>query len=660
MPDSRSVPFKSVGVPIEHDELVLECFRQLWGYTDDIMFIMMAAADDEFLLYTCNDTARRVMKLDPGTDVRNLNIRDVWSGEVVEFIYDSYRRAMADRKPVVLERKLIDENDQISTWHTLLVPLLNEEGEPAYIGGVARNVTALKDAEKAATLARQQAEIYNKALSRINESLEAKVFERTAELMRANSAKQRFLANVSHELRTPLTAIIGHTDSLLMGDFSAEEVREAASYIHSNSRHLLDLMNDVLDISKIEAGKLELETGPVNLLSLFRDVEAIMASQAKAKDLEFVVSYCGPIPEIVHVDEIRFKQILLNLTSNAVKFTEVGEVSVQVSFSGNTLSVEVRDTGIGINKEQQKELFSAFSQTDNSITRRYGGTGLGLNLSQQFARLMNGDIEVESQLGLGSTFRVTVEVEQFSGQADVLEGKQSVAVIPQRQFLPKLSGRVLVAEDQPENNRLFCRLLERMGLEVSAVFNGREAVNLVSSSVPFDLVLMDVQMPVMSGLDALQEFHAMECRTPVVALTANVMSDDVERYKAAGFDDYIGKPFELQQFVSIIEKHLGSPQEQALQPVGLAKEEGQTDLKAMLRRRFPEYHQNIRSSWDELNLGTLKGEVHQLKGASLLFDFPAVGEVCRELEMMLTPVEGRIELSAIEPKLQKLLSLLQE
>ncbi|GAA5317432.1 MAG: hypothetical protein AseanaTS_26370 [Candidatus Pelagadaptatus aseana] len=491
------------------DELVLECFHQLWAYTDDVMFIVSVEPDNSFRLYHCNAAARRVMGLDDNARLRQLDLNKLWGSHTIEQLYDSYRQALIAQQPIVVEKEFSQSEGVADVWHTLLVPLFEKGSKPAYICGVARNITSLKDAERTSTMARQQAEIYNKALSRINESLEAKVFERTEELIRANSAKQRFLANISHELRTPLTAIIGNTESMLMGDYTAEEVREAASYIHSNSCHLLDLMNDVLDISKIEAGKLELETGPVNLLVLFYDVEAIMASQAKAKGLEFLIRYREPIPETVHTDATRLKQILLNLTSNAVKFTEVGKVSVLVAFDENTLSVDVEDTGIGISEVQQQDLFSAFSQTDNSITRRYGGTGLGLNLSLQFARLMGGNIEVQSQLGRGSRFRVIVQVEQASGRADLNALKARVAEVPDVQPLPQLSGRILVAEDQPENNRLFCSLLERMGLEVSSVANGREAVNLVSSSVPFDLILMDIQMPVMSGLDALQEIHAM-------------------------------------------------------------------------------------------------------------------------------------------------------
>ena len=482
--------------------------------------------------------------------------------------------------------------------------------------------------------------------------------------MRANSAKQRFLANISHELRTPLTGIIGNTESLLMDGVSSEEVREAASYIHSNSRHLLNLMNDVLDISKIEAGKVELERDSVCLLSLFQDVQSIMAPQAKAKNLLFEIHYQDSLPQSIYTDETRLKQILLNLTSNAVKFTEIGRVNVLASYCDEALSIVVEDTGIGISRAQQDKLFKAFSQSDNSITRRYGGTGLGLNLSMQFAQLMGGDISVHSELGMGSRFTATVIAPRVSDACVDLQrvdAREPVAGLAQG--LPQVEGRVLVAEDQPENNRLFCSILERMGLQVSSVLNGRDAVSLVTSSAPFDLVLMDIQMPVMSGLDALQELRAMDIGCPVIALTANVMSDDVARYRSAGFDDYISKPFELKLFVEKVQAAVeeGGRPGPLLVDTSLDAVSEEQDLKLMLKNRFPDYHQKINEAWQNCNLGILKSEVHQLKGATLLFGFAELGEACRAVEAGLV-LDGSValDLEQIALEVQRLLRFLSE
>lgn len=647
-----------------YDHIFIECFRQLWNYTDDSMFIMAAEANGEFSLFDSNPTSKRLMGLDEQFFGPGLDIREAWNDDIVESFYKNYREAAQAREPTVVEQHLADEDGNPSIWHTLLVPLYNDQGQSTYVCGVARNVTVLKEAEKSARIAQQQSDIYNKALSRINENLEAKVYERTQELMRANSAKQRFLANISHELRTPLTGIIGNTESLLMDGVSAEEVREAASYIHSNSRHLLNLMNDVLDISKIEAGKVELERDSVCLLSLFQDVQSIMAPQAKAKNLTFEIRYQDSLPESIYIDETRLKQILLNLTSNAVKFTEIGRVYVAVSYRDETLSIVVEDSGIGISREQQDKLFKAFSQSDNSITRRYGGTGLGLNLSMQFAQLMGGDIAVESQLGMGSRFTATVVAPRVS---DACVDLQRVNVREPTtgldQGLPQVEGRVLVAEDQPENNRLFCSILKRMGLQVSSVMNGRDAVSLLSSSAPFDLVLMDIQMPVMSGLDALQELRAMDIGCPVIALTANVMSDDVARYRSAGFDDYISKPFELKLFVEKVQQAVESrvPSDAVAVDKSIDAVPEEQDLKQMLKNRFPDYHQKISEAWHGCNLGILKSEVHQLKGATLLFGFAELGEACRAVEAALK-LDGSavLNLAAVEAQVEILLRFLSE
>lgn len=648
----------------DYDAIFIECFRQLWNYTDDSMFIMVAEPNGEFSLFDSNPTSRRLMGLDDNFFGPGLDIRQSWDDDTVESIYDNYREVVNARAPTVVEQHLADDNGARSIWHTLLVPLYDQDNKPTYICGVARNVTVLKEAEQSARIAKQQSDIYNKALSHINENLEAKVYERTQELMRANSAKQRFLANIIHELRTPLTGIIGNTESLLVDGVSAEEVREAASYIHSNSRHLLNLMNDVLDISKIEAGKVELERDSVGLLALFQDVQSIMAPQAKAKNLAFEVCYQGSLPANIYTDETRLKQIVLNLTSNAVKFTEIGRVDVTVSYIDQRLKIVVEDTGIGISPDQTGKLFKAFSQSDNSITRRYGGTGLGLNLSMQFAQLMGGDITVVSELGMGSRFTATVVAPRVPQDCvDLQNVHKRDSAIGFSQRLPQVSGRVLVAEDQPENNRLFCSILERMGLQVSSVTNGREAVSLVSSSAPFDLVLMDIQMPVMSGLDALQELRAMDIRCPVIALTANVMSDDVERYRSAGFDDYIAKPFEMKQFVRQVQQAIEN-QERSTSldnetPMNAVPEE--RDLKQMLRTRFPDYQHKISDAWQHCNLGTLKSEVHQLKGAALLFGFPELGAACQRAEATLV-LDGSavLDLQNVEARIQLLLQSLSD
>jgi len=365
----------------------------------------------------------------------------------------------------------------------------------------------------------------------------------------ANAAKSAFLANMSHEIRTPMNGVIGMAELLLDQSLPAQQ-REYAETIRDSARALLVVINDVLDFSKIEAGKLELESTAFDPRELVAEVVRLMATQARARNLEISGSLDRDVPGILQGDSSRLRQVLLNLCSNAVKFTERGAITLHGQAASNgLLRFEVRDTGIGIPASRLAALFQPFSQVDASTTRRYGGTGLGLSIVKRLCELMGGQAGVESREGVGSTFWFTVRL-----------GIASVAPSGAREPLtPKQNAgngyRILLAEDNPVNQMVACRTLQLMGYEVDAVHDGRAAVTAWQNS-DYDLILMDCQMPVLDGYDATREIRSLERagqHIPIVALTAHAMQGDDLKCRAAGMDEHLTKPLDRQRLQFVLE-----------------------------------------------------------------------------------------------------------
>ncbi len=402
---------------------------------------------------------------------------------------------------------------------------LEPSGDIKSLFGVVLDVTVQKENEARLLAARQAAEA-------------------------ASRAKSDFLSSMSHELRTPLTSIIGFCDLLLMRTRSVE-TRRYLKLQREAGHHLLTLISDILDHSKIEAGQLQLETIPFNLRSMVRSCLSVMEHEARRRNLTLNSTVGIAVPDTVTGDPARLKQILLNLIGNALKFTPQGEVTVDVELIGTAgdvmaLKFAVSDTGPGIPADRLDKLFRRFAQGDASITRQFGGTGLGLSISKDLVEAMGGTIGVESTFGNGATFWFALRLLSTS------EGNQ----LPSESVdLPLRQVRILLAEDSPVNQLLFTELLQALGHQVVTVAEGASALQAVRDDGEFDLILMDVQMPIMDGLTATRAIRSLPGeQLPIIGLTANAMQEDVDRCLAAGMDAHLAKPVDLPQLIEAIRR----------------------------------------------------------------------------------------------------------
>jgi CheY-like chemotaxis protein len=362
----------------------------------------------------------------------------------------------------------------------------------------------------------------------------------------ANTAKSAFLANMSHEIRTPLGGVLGMIELALDGQLASAQ-RELLDTAHSSARTLLALLNDILDLSRIEARRLELTPVDFQPRVLLEEIATLMAPVARAKGLTFTRVVDDAVPAWLRADPVRVRQVLLNLIGNAIKFTERGGVTVRVELepgirheTGHHLRVSVHDTGIGVPADKSAAIFEPFRQADGSIVRKFGGTGLGLTISRQLVELMGGRIWFESEAGAGSTFRCTL------GFADADPAAGTRQATTTADLLPARSLQVLVAEDNPVNQRLIRAFLEKDRHRVILVESGQAAVEAMVDGA-FDLILMDIQMPVMDGFEATAAIRALDtpCRTvPIVALTAHAQIGYEAICLAAGMDGYLSKPLD--------------------------------------------------------------------------------------------------------------------
>lgn len=381
----------------------------------------------------------------------------------------------------------------------------------------------------------------------------------------ANRVKSHFLANMSHEIRTPLTAIMGFAELLRDGSLNADRHRDAVETILRNSTHLLQLVNDILDISKVESGKLEVDRQRLSLPDFVNDLSTVFKQKANDKGISITFDSNGPIPKYITTDATRFRQILLNILSNAIKFTDSGSVTMTFATNGlnesggKYLLVTVRDTGCGLSKDQADRLFKPFVQADSTTTRKYGGTGLGLALSRQLAEALNGSLTLlHSELGVGSAFALSIPLEPSDLREGIVDFREPVGEClleprgQEQQQVPQLSGlRVLVVEDAIDNQRLIAYILHSEGCFVEIAANGLEGVNLALRG-HFDVILMDIQMPILDGYDATRRLRAEGFTQPIIALSAHAMASDRNKALEAGCTDTLTKPIDLTRLLNTL------------------------------------------------------------------------------------------------------------
>jgi PAS domain S-box-containing protein len=501
-----------------------EAFYQTIVEIMPAFLVVKDARDGSFVLI--NPAAKDALGLDPGTCIGR-TVADIFPGEEAE-ASAAEDRLVIESRSVVLDQAapITIASGELKYYSTKKVAVFAED-RPTYIVTAGQDVTEQVEAQNSLKLALNVAE-------------------------RANAAKSQFLANMSHELRTPLNGIIAMAD-MLHGAQADDRTRQMAATIVESGRVLEHVINDILDVAKIEAGQMKLELRPFDLNSVLAGVFRLHSAAAAARGIR-LESVIDPAALGTYMgDGTRIGQVVSNLLSNAVKFTERGVVQLSVRRSRNGLRVRVRDTGPGFDRVTAKRLFDRFEQADVSVSRRHGGTGLGLAICRSFAEMMGGRISVRSVSGVGSLFVVTLPLERAAERQDAHDQSAPIVSMVQGEA-PNM--RVLLADDHEVNRRVVAMILEPLGVDLILVENGQAAVDAATVS-PFDLILMDVQMPVMDGLTATRHIREHErvrslARTPIISLTANAMPDDVERSLAAGSDLHVPKPIRPADLVKAI------------------------------------------------------------------------------------------------------------
>ncbi len=482
----------------------------------------------------------------------------------------AWRTAVANKAPYKAEYRMKRRDGEYRWMIDRGVPRFDAGG--VFLGhiGTCTDITERKQVES--DLSKYAEEMLQAKMQVDRQTIELSVKtqaldEARAEAEAASRSKSEFLANMSHEIRTPMTAILGYTELLLDATQSEEERRSATLTIRRNGEHLLSILNDILDLSKIEAGRMTIETIPVNTETLVDEVLSLMRVRAEAKGIRLAAEFATPIPETIQTDPTRLRQILVNLAGNAIKFTEQGGVTIRVSFQDHlghdqqqepVLRFDVIDTGLGMSPEVLEKLFTPFTQADSSMTRRFGGTGLGLTISRRLATMLGGDITVRSIAGEGSTFSVTINPGDLRGvpirtalsaEERAKRDAAHAAAAPGATSKDVLRGkRLLLAEDGPDNQRLIGTFLRKAGAEVALAENGLIAVEMAQAAMadgrPYDLILMDMQMPQMDGYTATRTLRDQGYRRPIIALTAHAMAGDMQKCMDAGCNGYASKPID--------------------------------------------------------------------------------------------------------------------
>jgi len=620
-------------------------------------FVGFADAKDGHVLYI-NKAGRLMTGLAPDEDVTRLKISDVhpeWANRMLAetVLPTASRDGVWTGECAFLHR----DGHEIPVLMALLAHK-NSSGEVENFSTISRDITDRKRAEEAIRQAKVEAE-------------------------QANAAKGDFLANMSHEIRTPITAILGFAE--MIGNSieccttchehqacpTRVQNKENIQIIRRNGEHLLELINDILDISKIEAGKLVMEVQPCSLPSLIADVASTMRLRAEQRGLRLSVEYETGVPETIRTDGARVRQALVNLVGNAVKFTERGGVRIAASSlpawrdGRPAVRIKVIDTGIGIRQEDLVQLFQPFVQADASTSRKYGGTGLGLAISRHLAELLGGELAAESAVGAGSTFTLTIPTGSLEGvlmlkdPAEAAYGEAARLQSPAADGKTLLGTRVLLAEDGPDNQRLIRTILSDAGAEVELAVGGREAVAKARAG-SFDVVLMDMQMPEMDGYEATRLLRSGGCAAPILALTAHAMASDREKCLAAGCTDHLAKPIDRGKLIRAVARHAGKeiPGELPAVPAPKTAAGAPETIRSQyvddadLAEVLAEFVKGLPGQVEAMSCALAAGRheelrrlAHRLKGAGGSYGYPQLTEVAQELEK--AAIAGDVEAAGL-------------
>lgn len=564
----------------------------------------------------------------------------------------AFSRCVIEREEIELDMRIITESDEVKPVEVHCRPILDTKGDTIRILGTLQDISGRKSVEKTLIEARDLAE-------------------------RSASAKEEFLANMSHEIRTPMNAILGFAN-LLYETSLTEEQREYLTAIDTAGEALIAIINDILDLSKIESGRLTFSRIPFDLSMLLEALKRIFAGRAKERGLD-LSTFTGPgVPHYLVGDEVRLNQLLMNLVGNALKFTSEGEIAVEVKCleeedDAVRLLFEVHDTGIGIPRDKQRAIFESFTQASNETTRKYGGTGLGLTICKRIVELQQGRIGVNSEEGEGSTF--FFELDFAIATEDQLKANQKVRQLMPKVELPPL--HILLVEDNPMNQRLTIRLLEKMGHTLAIANNGREALEIIETDT-FNLILMDIQMPEMDGYEATRRIrnHSDPAlrNLPIIAMTAHVFAEELEKCRAAGMNDFLPKPFkpdDLQHKLGMVitGKRMeiqGRPSMPLPIPSARLSKldelvEGNSDFKRELMEIFveevPVAVSRMENALEDEDFESLYQAAHRIKPSYLLFevgksesDFPELERLIKNKSTMeaLTPYVHRIGVSGMK------------
>lgn len=510
--------------------------RAIAAATNGIL-ITDARQDDNPIVYV-NDSFEQLTGYS-SEEALGRNCRFLQGSETDPKALDSLRQAIREQREHRIEL-LNYKKDGTPFWNELYVsPIEDEQGEVTHFIGIQNDINDRKQFEQSLREA-----------------------ERAA--AEASRSKSEFLANISHEIRTPMTAILGYAEIMATNSDNPDNL-ECIETIKRNGRYLLEIVNDILDLSKIEAGKLEVRIQPCSPVELIADVHSLMEVRAQEKQLPLKIDYANPVPEQIQTDPVRLRQILINLLSNAIKFTEQGEVELRISYQADNtqpqLKFDVQDTGIGLTLEQQQQLFQPFTQVESHNSRRYGGTGLGLSISRRLAQMLGGAISVESTPQEGSTFTLMITAD-IPADASMIEPQSDIIPksSPSARSIGTLDSRVLVVDDRRDIRYLAQHFIEEAGAEVVTANNGKAAIQAVQKAEdqnkPFDVIVMDMQMPVMDGYQATVRLRSQGFKQPIIALTAGAMQGERKRCLQAGCNDFLSKPIESQRLIEVLARYI--------------------------------------------------------------------------------------------------------